>query len=700
MTRTFSMPSLKKFFLVVALVLAKTAFASEEDENLLSNKTRWPPKERGGEHQRKPRFVTFMISPGRTSTRSMCAFFNQYLHQRCAHNMFGMWNVQDVESFVREEAFVTNTNTNTTRFESALDEAVERKRLQFFTDVPFFMPGMPCRLLAKYPEEARFLYVHRDRMEHFDSVLRMHCKWDAPIHCLNANNKALRERSWGSYFQTFCDEHSKICGENPDDKVIKKNNLTSLMSSIWSAHLDEYEQSVRECIPTSKLLNISLVGFNYIEARRSASPKFFGLPEENNDSLALRFSRLHINDDLMPGRRQRMFNNNNNNNESTSRGKWRPLIMLTGPEQSSTLVSGAIRKALNETFEVGISEGCPMELINPACQTSKRRAELYAKYTHLNGWHLKTLHERGHPLFVVFRKPEHTFPASRRRGGGGGQNYFAFWRSLISTTPENVRMLPAGADLLRLRNYAKYVFDAIVKQRDHHIFAGTTGIRGIQECLGHFFHFWHLITVAKSLNVPVFSVESLLLSNSRDEALIALKASGACTSSSIGSAETCEAFVDNLREMQSVPTLMHVNVTEIFKDASSFSSVSLLLDREKKYYERTKCAPVLSTVTSWCRDNVRNCATVSDVYSGATVGTTLDYLSPLKQGGVTNIDEIFNKTFSPRGGLLLLGGEEKRTAEAKRLQDSVVYLAALVGSFFALAGVARFFRSRKSREVA
>ena len=308
-------------------------------------------------------------------------FFSQYLHQRCAHNMFGMWNVKDVESFVEEGSAQNQhlpTNTNTTRFESALDEAVERKRLTFFTDVPFFMPGMPCRLLAKYPEEARFVYVHRDRVEHFDSVLRMHCKWDAPINCLNANNKALRERSWGSYFHTFCDEHSKICGENPDDKVIKKNNLTSLMSSIWSAHLDEYEQSVRECIPTSKLLNISLGWYNETsETKRFQS--FFGLPEENNDSLALRFSRLHINDDLMPGRRQRMFNNNNNSNESTSRGKWRPLIMLTGPEQSSTLVSGAIRKALNETFEVGISEGCPMELINPACQTSKRRAELYAK---------------------------------------------------------------------------------------------------------------------------------------------------------------------------------------------------------------------------------------------------------------------------------------------------------------------------------
>jgi hypothetical protein len=44
------MPSLKKFFLVVALALAKTAFASNEDENLLSNKTRWPPNKREEEN--------------------------------------------------------------------------------------------------------------------------------------------------------------------------------------------------------------------------------------------------------------------------------------------------------------------------------------------------------------------------------------------------------------------------------------------------------------------------------------------------------------------------------------------------------------------------------------------------------------------------------------------------------------------------
>jgi hypothetical protein len=313
----------------------------------------------------------------------MCLLFNKYMHQRCAHNLFGEARVEDVKSFVegitQNHHPTTTTTRKKSRFESALDEAIERKGLTFFTDVPFFMPGMPCRLLVEYPE-ARFLYVHRDRMEHFDSVLRMHCKWDAPINCLNANNKALRELSWGSYFQTFCDEHSKICGEKGDK--VQKNNLTSLMSSIWLAHLEDYEQSVRECIPTSKLLNISLGWYNETsETKRFQS--FFGLPEENNDSLALRFSRLHINDDSIPGRRQRMFINNNNESTSSTNNhggtQWRPLIMLTGAEQSSTLVSGAMRKALNETFEVGISEGCPMELINPACQTSKRRAELYAK---------------------------------------------------------------------------------------------------------------------------------------------------------------------------------------------------------------------------------------------------------------------------------------------------------------------------------
>ena len=265
--------------LMTSLPLIATAFA---DENLLESSSTTNTG-------RPKQILTFMISPGRTSTRSMCALFNKYLHQRCAHNLFGRVRVEGVESFV--EGITQNHHPTTTmtrkksRFESALDEAIERKGLTFFTDVPFFMPGMPCRLLVEYPE-ARFLYVHRDRMEHFDSVLRMHCKWDAPIHCLNANNKALRERSWGSYFQTFCDEHSKICGEKGDE--VQKNNLTSLMSSIWLAHLEDYEQSVRECIPTSKLLNISLGWYNETSETKLFQ-SFFGLPEDNNDSLALHF---------------------------------------------------------------------------------------------------------------------------------------------------------------------------------------------------------------------------------------------------------------------------------------------------------------------------------------------------------------------------------------------------------------------------
>ena len=425
-----------------------------------------------------------------------------------------------------------------------------------------------------------------------------------------------------------------------------------------------------------------------------------------------------------------------NDTHSFHGGKWRPLIMLSGPEQSSTLVSDAIRKAVNETFLGGIVKGCretSRELLVPECQTSKQRAVLYAKcipslglhgqktefwntcsssdfenvfreagklyrwkFTKVlsfNGWHLETLHKRRHPLFVVFRKPEHTFPISKR-----DRHYFAFWRSLMSTTSENLRMLPAGADLLRLRNHARNVFNGILKQTDHRIFSGTTGIRGVQECLGHFFHFWHLITVAKSLNVPVFSVESLLLAHSRDEALIALKASGACTSLSIGSADICEKFVDYLRELQTVPIMMHLNVTEIFEE-TSFSSVALMRDREKKYYEQTKCAPFLSAVTSWCRDNIRNCATVSDLYSVATVGTSLDYLSPLKQGRLTK-DDIFNRTFA-RGVLHLPGGE--KTTETKRLEMSlpysVVYVVMFMCALITLAGLLRFFRKEREVEI-
>ena len=143
--------------------------------------------------------------------------------------------------------------------------------------------------------------------------------------------------------------------------------------------------------------------------------------------------------------------------------------------------------------------------------------------------------------------------------------------------------------------------------------------------------------------------------------------------------------------------MMHLNVTEIFEE-TSFSSVSLMRDREKKYYEQTKCAPFLSAVTSWCRDNIRNCATVSDLYSVATVGTSLDYLSPLKQGRLTK-DDIFNRTFAR--GLHLPGGE--KTTETKRLEMSlpysVVYVVMFMCALITLAGLLRFFRNEREVEV-
>ena len=123
--------------------------------------------------------------------------------------------------------------------------------------------------------------------------------------------------------------------------------------------------------------------------------------------------------------------------------------------------------------------------------------------------------------------------------------------------PLRVRVLPNPSDDdLKRKNAprAEDIDDA------RFIFAGTTGIRAMRECLGAISSISGISHTRREarVHVQVFSVESLFPSNSRDEALAALKkASGARTSSPIGSAETREAFVDDLREMQSVPTRMH-----------------------------------------------------------------------------------------------------------------------------------------------
>ena len=55
----------------------------------------------------------------------------------------------------------------------------------------------------------------------------------------------------------------------------------------------------------------------------------------------------------------------------SSLSSWRPLIMLSTPEQSSTLVSDAMRKVLNITDKSSLRRGCPPEFFNPGCQRDR-----------------------------------------------------------------------------------------------------------------------------------------------------------------------------------------------------------------------------------------------------------------------------------------------------------------------------------------
>ena len=82
----------------------------------------------------------------------------------------------------------------------------------------------------------------------------------------------------------------------------------------------------------------------------------------------------------------------------------------------------------------------------------------------------------------------------------------------------------------------------------------------------------------------------------------------------------------------------------------------------------------------------------------ATVGTSLDYLSPLKQGRLTKGD-IFNRTFA-RG---VLHWAAKKTTETKRLEMSlpysVVYVVMFMCALITLAGLLRFFRNEREVKI-
>ena len=82
----------------------------------------------------------------------------------------------------------------------------------------------------------------------------------------------------------------------------------------------------------------------------------------------------------------------------------------------------------------------------------------------------------GYPLFVIFRKPEHTFPV-------GMQEYYEIWESLAFSPPEKLLSQPAGAELLRLRNYAISILNKVMQASSSGEFPGFFG--GYPWCQGY-----------------------------------------------------------------------------------------------------------------------------------------------------------------------------------------------------------------------
>ena len=314
-----------------------------------------------------------------------------------------------------------------------------------------------------------------------------------------------------------------------------------------------------------------------------------------------------------------------------------PIIMFSGPSQGSTLMSEAFIKGLNLKRPINMIEkfNCGPEFFNPGCSRDRKILEKcfgangasnaiwktcssiefenaldlarkdgfqFAKENFANGFQLSQFHRKGFSVFVAFRRPLHTFPSP-----GANRFYLHIWDRLVSTSNADLMLLPFGAEVIKLRNYAvKMVYNDDASEKG--------GVKGLErQCLAHFIHFWHLFSVAIEENIPVVNMERLLLVNS-DQKLQLLENSGVCSLKAIGGRENCIVFLQTLEHLSRGSINAHRAPTRDRR--GNFSTTQEMYREREKEFQNTKCQKALGGVIRFCRRNSANCVHIIEIYLG------------------------------------------------------------------------------------
>ena len=310
-------------------------------------------------------------------------------------------------------------------------------------------------------------------------------------------------------------------------------------------------------------------------------------------------------------------------------------IIFCGPVQSSTLLSEAFLSALS-LKKPTVHDACPPEFFNPACSKTPEIMEQcfgsQGEYSHqiwnpcktknesfenilvalkqdgaglvkenVGTWQLLEFHRKGYPVFVAHRLPQHTFPIKHpvvRRF------WTAIWDSFLAADPQtSLLQLPAGERLVQLQQYANNVSSHLV---------------GFQpECLAHYIHFWHLLTIAIENDIPHVQIEKVLLAHDQTDIITELTDAGICRQDRINE-KYCKILAEKLDTIRN--NVIHPHDSNYLKKSVVYNSTqslsaNLYHSKEKSFEEEGTCRDALVKIIDFCSSNVPGCDEVNKAYN-------------------------------------------------------------------------------------
>lgn len=313
-------------------------------------------------------------------------------------------------------------------------------------------------------------------------------------------------------------------------------------------------------------------------------------------------------------------------------------IMFCGPDQSSTLLSEVFLSALSlkiPKVKRGRDWTCPPEFFNPSCTNPANKdimAQCFGSENYkmqvwqtceketsfanvlqalkedgagfvkenFGTWQMLDFHRKGYPVFVAHRLPQHTFPIKRKIT----RNYWtAIWRSFLNADPQEFLLkFPAGDRLVQLQEYAKAVSPNLI---------------GFQpECLAHYIHFWHLLTIAIENGIPHVQIEKILLAEEQNDIITEFINAGICRADRI-SEYYCSRLAQEVYTMRNKITMSHDSKTENIHQINITQrlSVNLYELKEQNFEAEGTCRSALVDIFEFCSEHVKGCEVVNKEYN-------------------------------------------------------------------------------------